>query len=344
MSEGAVALLSGADEAVEPLKQAIRGVLIEHTVVGNAVADIILSVLNTIENIDSVHDEINVSANLDTVREAMKKVFSATAYITLAVSEDAGEVVSEMLQEAFSNAVYSGLGGMYDLILRMKTGMIPPNQFAPDNLDPWTKALLDSMNGIHFHFTMLYNIANKIGALENELHEDPLVQDILESNKWVAIPNAMILSQYAELKKTMLFRTLESVASTLEALFQRLQDAMLEYKSAEILYNQGQIDSAQFDAVKLKVQAEIDAVNQELQAIKEDLQNAMSTVEEPPAGVQGLLENLNIAYTNAVADIVNYMIDYHNVLVNTREKGRPLNYKYIVEVNGVQFEITGLTG
>lgn len=338
------ALLGGVDEAIEPLKQGIRGVLIEHTVVGNAVADIILSVLNALENVDSVHDVINVGANINTVREAMKKVFSATAYITLAVSEDAGEVVSEMLQEAFSNAVYSGLGGMYDLILRMKTGMIPPNQFAPDNLDAWTKALLDSMAGIHFHFTMLYNIANRIGALENQLHEDTLVQDILESNRWIAYPNFMMLSKYGELKSTFLTRMFESIASTLEALFQRIQDAMLEYKSAEILFNQGQINEAQFDAIKLKVLAEMDAVNQELNALREDLQQAISVEENIPEGVRGLLEQLNIAYTNAVADIVNYMIDYHTVLQNTRTKGRPLNHKYIVEVNGVKFEIAGYVG
>jgi len=344
MAERAAVLLEGAGELLEPAKQGIRGLLIEYTPVGNAVADIILDVLGKIENVDSVHDQVNVAPNLDTVREAIKKIMSATAYITLAVSEDAGEVVSEMLQEAFSNAVYSGLGGMYDLILRMKTGMIPPNQFAPDNLDPWTKALLDAMNGIHFHFTMLYTIATKIGALENELHEDPLTNDILESNRWALYPNAMTLAQYAELKKTMLFRVLESVASTLEALFQRVQDAVLEYKSAEILYNQGQIPESEFDATKIKVQAEIDAVNQELQAIKEDLQTAMSMTESIPGGVQGLLDALNIAYTNAIADIMNYLIDYHTVLQNTRTKGRPLNYKYIVEVNGVKFEITGLTG
>jgi len=344
MAEGAVGILEVAGEIIEPVKQAIRGLLIEHTPVGNAVADIILDVLSKIENVDTVHDQVNIAPNLETVREAMKKVFSATSYITLAVSEDAGEVVSEMLQEAFSNAVYSGLGGMYDLILRMKTGMIPPSEFAPDNLDPWTKALLDAMNGIHFHFTMIREIANRIGALENELHEDPLVQDILESNRWALLPNVMTLAQYAELKKTMLFRVLESVASTLEALFQRVQDAILEYKSAEILYNQGQISESDYDAVKIKVLAEIDAVNAELDALKEDLQSAMNVTESAPTGVQGLLSNLNTAYTNAVADIMNYLIDYHNVLVNTREKGRPLNYKYIVEINGVQFEITGLTG
>jgi len=349
MSVGAVAGALGAvDSLIEPAKQGIRGALIEYTPVGDAVADLLISVLQLSENIAAEKDQLAVKPTLDSFRAFIKKVFAATAYITAAVSEDAAEVVQEMPSEALSNAIYSGLGGLVDIIMRMKIGGQPPQNFAPDNLDAYTRALLDAMFGVHFHVTMLYNLAQDIDKAENQLHEDPLVQDIFESVRWAKYPNTMTLAQYAELKKTMLFRTLESVASTLEALFQRVQDAILEYKSAEILYNQGQIDSAQFDAVKLKVQAELDAVNQELAAIKEDLQTAMGITETYPAGIDGLLANLNTAYDEMIMNIVNYYIDYWTVLNNTRVNGKPYNYKYIVKVYDpenpavyVQYEIQG---
>ena len=328
------AMVQGAtEEVVNLIKQAARYGVLRHTPLGTELAKIIADVAYGLQDAGAIEDPFAISPEQSGVLEFMRRVWADTALLTLAVSEDAAEVITEAASEALSNASYSGFAGLIDAVIRARVGGVPPQSPVPLSVRASTRAWIDALTGTMFHPLVVSRLAEAADETAKDLLSDEFVQRTLDAHRWYTDTFAMWLTMYGELMRAALMRALESVAAVLEALFARLEDVASEYYAAKILYDAGQLPENEWLAVQARVQAELQAIEAEIDAVLEDCDLSQAS-PTPPDGVSTLVNMVTAAVKDAMKGVAYGFSDYVTTLSKLRVRGRPTVRRYALRVGG----------
>lgn len=331
------------DAIIDPIKQGVRSLILRIDKIREFAADVVLSVVPKLVDAKTIPSPAGIQPELNSLKDLMGAIFQRTADLTVVVSEDAAEVLTEMVSEAFSNVAYSSVGGALDSVARIKSGAMPPQDFANEETtwDSSVKAIIDAMAGFTFHYTILTRIAREFAGLREDLLSDSFFQQFIETYRWANTPKVMILNMYGRMQESAILRVQESISAALEALFARAEDVANEWRAAYILYTNGKLSEAEYLVIEAKANAELDAIEQELDAILEDLAIAMQTLDIPkPAGITLLEQSVIGAIQDAENAVITDIQSIHEDLYKMRVNARPSGYKYVITINTSTHEIT----
>jgi len=310
--------------------------ILQNTDLGLKVSDTVLDVVRALMEVPVNGGGVVATPDYNTMKEAFRKVVATSALLSM-LGEDTAELVTEMLSEALSNAVYSGFAGALDMMFRLRTGAIPPQgPTGFDYVDPEWTAFLDAASGMHFHALALARLEKIIRGTADALERDPIARGLIQSFQVAFDPKTAMLSMFAEMFRTAVMRLMESVIAVAEAIFARVEDAAEEWRAAYIMYKSGEISQTEYQEIEARINAELDAAEAELAALEEDLKTALSNFNEaPPTTLDTAITMLNNAILGAVANDVNINAwAYIAELSSLRVNAKPSGVKYRVTVGG----------
>jgi len=200
--------------------------------------------------IDEAGDSSFVNIDNQAIKDVFRVVAEATVLASTLVSEDAGEIAMESIQEAFSNAVYYGLGGAVATWAAYRAGYAPPNDFlqqpAVDMLDPITIANLDAMVGQNVYVTTAMHALRLLGrTLEYWTRADKI--DELH-RLYAAAGNVPLhmLANATRVLDTAIDYMVEQIRAMLAVIMRRAIDIVDEVNAAYADYLVQMIDETQF--------------------------------------------------------------------------------------------------
>lgn len=335
------------DLGEEPAKQLARAGFIKETPIGDYVGGILAELGRDIAAVPLLLDFLSASPEPTALKNFFRTIMFKTAMVTAIVSEDAAEIISESASEAFSNAVYSGFAGAIDMLVRLNIGAQPPQDIEDWSvLNEITNAWVDAAAGYHYHYTALRWLDRQIGGLRDDLLADDRVRALLDSYAALKWPRLRIYARLSELYDSMIMRVAEAIAAALEHLFARVEDAANEYYAAKVLYENGQISEAEFNAVKAKIEAELDAAEAEVDAIVSALKDALWSMDwTPPETIDNIASALDQTLASTENNILDAWNAYLTELATQRSLGSPVGYYIINRKEGTsQVNMQGYAG
>ena len=238
----------------------------EAEVTGKLLEGILASVF-----IDEAGDGAYVNIDDANIKAAFKRTMEATILASTLVTEDAGEIAMESIQEAFSNAVYYSLGGAVATWAAYRGGFMPPNDFFDDpgmqQLDGVTKANLDAMVGQNAYVTTAKHVLRLLNqVLESYTRSDKL-DELLRLYAAAGDVHVHLLANAARVYDTIIDYLVEQARAKLNVIMRRAIDALDEASAAYADYKVGLVPEEQMKIVIEDVRLEM----KELDAMIDDV-------------------------------------------------------------------------
>ena len=295
------------------------------------------STASTFQSMLSADPHSSVGVSTSGLIYIMEQFLKATAWIsTVLPAEIIEELFLELLQEGFSNAVQTSIGGAFQTILNVWRGGMPPNPDECENIvtiidavDVDTACLLIAMSGNNIPTTFFRAIRGWRQFVDDQTRTlRTQLLDLL--NKWNTIMSylhdlAFSLSN-EELSHSLLtireayqkaFSIIDMVG---ERALSRLQELLTECRTAKEWLNMGTIDSATAEIVAEENKAEADMTYQTYCSIRDTVLDTLATVD-----VQ--LGNL----INKIEDLINRLLTHINNIINATQLDFSEDYNKLLE-------------
>ena len=292
---------------------------------------------STLQSMLSADPHSSVGVSTSGLIYIMEQFLKATAWIsTVLPAEVIEELFLELLQEGFSNAVQTSIGGAFQTILNVWRGGMPPNPDECENIvtiidavDVDTACLLIAMSGNNIPTTFFRAIRGWKQFVDEQTRTlRTQLLDLL--NKWNTIMSylhdlAFTLSN-EELSHSLLtireayqkaFSIIDMVG---ERALSRLQELLTECRTAKEWLNMGTIDSTTAEIVAEENKAEADMTYQTYCSIRDTVLDTLATVD-----VQ--LGNL----INKIEDLINRLLTHINNIINATQLDFSEEYNKLLE-------------
>ena len=291
-------------------------------------------------------DGAYVNIDDDKIKDAMDKIIQGTIVATSMVSEDAGEIVMESFQEAFSNATYYGIGGMFASMTAYRAGFMPPqNMFTDpgfDLLDAATKANLDALTGYNAYATtaqQALRIANKI--VDSYTKSDKLDSLLRIFAHYTDIDLTMLANLDRQFE-TMVDHIIEQTRMALTVLLRRTIDIRDTIRAAYADWKANIIMENDFRILLLDALLELREILSLKDEILDDLDYVIDSVPTPDsdamASVADVIDRIEKALDDYWLDEFTEMQQYLETLKLARRltKSTGLTWTYISLKTGQQ--------
>ena len=263
-----------------------------------------------------------------TIKQIFQKVAEATALASAFISDDAGEIAMESLQEAFSNAVYYGLGGAYALWAAYRVGLTPPNDFisGPEAtlLDPITRGNLDALVGQNVYTTTAQEALRIASQILDAYAKSDKLDALLALFARAGDPLIAALAGLARQYDTVGDYMVELVRAHLAVLQRRVVDAMDEVRAAYADYRAGLIDELQMrvilqDAV-LEMKEILNAAEDILRAVEEAVGEIIGMGDADLSNIAKVIDALEKALDGYYLTVADSMADYIRAVRDSRRR------------------------
>jgi len=326
--------------------------LLTYTTYRGMTLDAIMAALKASVYTPEAGDGSFVNFKDDDVRDTLDKIIVGTILATTMVSEDAGEIVMESFQEAFSNATYYGIGGMFASTTAYRAGFMPPNNFFMDPgfdlLDAHTKANLDAMVGQNAYTTTaqhVMRIANRI--VESYSRADKL-DSLLRLLSAYGDRELHMLANADRLYDTVIDYVVEQTRTALTVLLRRTIDirdtiraAYADYKVQPPL-----IDETMFRIILYDAQLELQEIRNLKDEILNDLEWLIDNMPTPDTATLGyisdVIDRLEKALDSHWSDEFSEMKNYISTMKLARRltKSTGMTWSYLSRKTGQQTNYT----
>ena len=278
--------------------------------------------------IDEAGDGSFANVTDATIKQVLLKAAEATAMASALISEDAGEIAMEAIQEAFSNAVYYGLGGAYALWAAYRVGLTPPNDFigGPEAalLDPITRGNLDALVGQNVYSTTAQEALRIAAQILDAYGRADKLDALLTLFARAGDPLLTALASLSRQYETIGDYLVELVRAHLAVLQRRVVDAIDEVRAAYADYRAGLIDELQMrtilqDAI-LEMKEILAAAEDILRAVEEAVNDIVAMGDADLANIASIIDRLETAMDTYYRDIASGMSDYVRALRDSRRR------------------------
>lgn len=291
---------------------------------------------------------VNVDDN--TLKEAMDKIAEGTIMATAMISEDAGEIVMEAFQEAFSNATYYGLGGMFATMTAYRAGFMPPqNPFQDPGmmlLDPITRANLDSLVGYNAYATTAQEALRYANQIMDSYGKSDKLDGLWRAFSAYGDLPLHMLSQIDRLYDTMIDYIVEHARTALSVLMRRVIDIRDTMRAAYADWLAKLIDDTQMRLILVDAQLELRQIRDLKTDILDDLDAVLSNIPAPSSDVLANLAAIIEAIENALDSYWKEQFDSMQQYLDTLKRARRLTrdrgmtWSYISSKSGNQYNYT----
>jgi len=281
------------------------------------------------------------------LKDSLDKIMIGTILATTMVSEDAGEIVMESFQEAFSNATYYGIGGMFATMTAYRGGFMPPqNPFNDPGfmlLDAVTKANLDALVGMNAYATT----AQHALRLANDILDSYTRSDKLDSLlRLLSSASDLDLNMLANLERqydTVIDYIIEQTRTALTILLRRTIDIRDTIRAAYADYKVNLIAEEDMRLILVDAQLELREIRSLKDEILSDLDYVLANIELPSdtdrANLATVIDKLETALDSYWKNNFDEMQQYLDTLRVARRlvKSIGLQWSYISKKTGEQY-------
>lgn len=288
----------------------------------DAVMNAILSTVYTPSRVDAS----GVNYTPEQFADLLDKIIKATILVTALVSEDAGEIVMEALQEALSNAVYAGFGGMVTSITNYRAGFAPPpgmlSQQGEEGIDPRTRALVDAFSGVNFHATAAQEMARAYSDVEKAFGKFRKLDEVARALEAASDVHGLILTRAPDFIISAFEDLLQTVKQQLMVLARRVNEIEGIARTATRDYNYGVIGEPQLQLIYDALMNELDAIDVMVDDMVADLADAVQYIPQEDEATANALANalldLYIAFSYIIDSRIQEFKRYIQTLKNAR--------------------------
>ena len=275
--------------------------------------------------------------------DAVYNTMKATIYLSAVVSDDAGEIAMESLQEAFSNAVYAGIAGQLTATAKYRAGFEPlddiPGYTQPLNIHYDTRAIMDAFGGKFIHHTIANEADRRINAAIDAYRRFDLLDDVSKSLEASRTIHAQWLAEAAPLIRDAIHKVVDDVRAILYTLLRRVSDILAEVRVARADYDAGLISPEEYNIVIYDAYLELQEIDKEIDDVLSDLEQAVSSVPTKLDIVESKLTLIQDQLVKIYGDYVDQTIfidfpDYIYTLLNIRKYAKLSNVKWSI-YNGI---------
>jgi len=288
--------------------------------------------------------------------DVLERMIRVTAQVGLAIgTEVAEELFMEMIQEGFSNAIQTAMGGSLQTMLNVWRGGMPPN---PDELDTLigkvadidedTLALLIAMSGSNIP-TTFYRVTRGFDMYVDEeirLVREQLIDVLNKLNQVITwlyeISRHLAINELEEslaVIKEAYSKGINLLDEVGERALSRLQELKVECETAKAWYEYSQaypetplITDTELSYVAIENEEEADATFNTYQSIKSTIENTLANVD---VQIETIVSKINSIIAMYVEHL-NKIIETGSVSFSTElEKIRNALQKVIAYRNAV---------
>jgi len=247
--------------------------------------------------------------------EAIERMIKATAQLGLLLGTEASEeLFMELIQEGFSNAVQTALGGAVQSMLNVYRGSAPPTPDELDivigkavDMDSDTLALLIAMTGSNIP-TTFYRVSRGFDLYvekDTELIRQQLQETLAKLNE--------AITWVYELSRELSVRELEEALVTIKT-GKEWYDYSTLYPEQEI------ITEEDLNKTVIENTLEAEATYNSYLAIKSTIENTLATVDVDLANIVSKIEDVVALYVSHLNEIVKAgAVDYSELLSKIQE-------------------------
>jgi len=276
--------------------------------------------------------------------EAIERMIKATAQLGLLLGTEASEeLFMELIQEGFSNAVQTALGGAVQSMLNVYRGSAPPTPDELDivigkavDMDSDTLALLIAMTGSNIP-TTFYRVSRGFDLYvekDTELIRQQLQETLAKLNEaitWVyelsrelsvrELEEALVTIKEAYSRGiTLLDEVAERALSRLQELKVEIQTGKEWYDYSTLYPEQEIITEEDLNKTVIENTLEAEATYNSYLAIKSTIENTLATVDVDLANIVSKIEDVVALYVSHLNEIVKAgAVDYSELLSKIQE-------------------------
>ena len=262
-------------------------------------------------------DASGVNYDDDVLRDIFEEVMYATIVLTTLVSEDAGEIAMESLQEAISNAIYATIGGQITSIANYRVGFMPPqnpmtNQ-GEENAHPYTRAIYDAFTGYNIWGMLQNETARLMQQYSSDYERFELLHYLYDALETASNPGIARLALYGRLYRNAVQSLQDAVFSMLNVLWRRAVELKTEVDTAYYDWTYGFMEDSDITIILKSAINEADRISSEIDNILQEVQDAINSLQ---------LDNTQLVntITSVVEDITRIMLDYASVYKEELDK------------------------
>ena len=297
-------------------------------------------------------DDTGYNIDYDKFREAMDKVMWATIVLETLISEDASEMTMEMLQEALSNSLQYGIGGMWALMSAYSAGFgVPQGLFLSGEVDihPYTLASLDAWTGQLKHFLVAQHYVRVKSEWETA-HQHEIERWLYKGLELSIMPEYVIVSRMMYKAIDMIERMADSMTEIVSVMLRRVHDLIYSLQAAYNDYRAGILSEHEFMVIAKSIDNALDAIDSEMTKLLEDAymlgQNISEVIEvngdtvNIPGDLEVVLAQMLYAYldrfSNTIGqELADKVAKYIDALNEIRELSQA-ELEYTVQFDGAQ--------
>jgi len=286
----------------------------------------------------------------DQFRDAMDKIIRGTIMATAMVSEDAGEIVMEAFQEAFSNATYYGIGGIFATLAAYRGGFMPPQSPFNDPgfvlLDAPTKANLDALTGFNpFTITAQHVLRHANEIIDTYSRSDKL-DSLLTLFSSITDLDLNMLANLERQYDTVIDYIIEQTRTALTILLRRTIDIRDTIRAAYADYKVNLIAESDMRLILVDAQLELREIRSLKDEILDDLDYVLTNIELPSdtdrANIASIIDKLETALDDYWRKNFSEMGDYLDAMKQAKKliQSSGLTWKYISKKTGQEDQYT----
>ena len=268
----------------------------------------------------SIPDESGLNYSNQDLMKILDKLSETTIKVTRLVSDDAGEIVMESFQEAVSNAIYSGIGGMLQSIANYRAGFMPPQNpiygMGEDGFFVHTRRMIDQFNGYNIYTTIAMEAGRVVNDAKDAISKYDKVDKLLDGIEALSDIHSTIYEDARSIILSGVHSILESFSAYMHLIIRRVNELigviLTGHRDRNIL---NVIGDEQYNMLLAAVDKELDFLSLEIDNMLDDVQLVIGELDIGwedvigPAfdGVQLLLEQVGHKIDRRISEFTDYV-------------------------------------
>jgi len=231
-----------------------------------------------------------------------------TIVLTSMVSEDAGEVAFQNLQNALSNCTMAGIGGALTHMGNYRVGLQPisdleeSDEYMQVHVD--TRSVIDAFAGYPIHYTVTKEALRRIKQASEAYDSFHVLRSIIDSQMALNWPYLYLGMHAGHLIMNTYEAVLHDIKSAMYTLWRRVTDIIQAVRVAWAEYNAKILSKDEISLVLLDAQIELQNIEKELEELINLYDEALQQFNTLALYVQ--------KYQNLVTTLVKIYRDYVN--------------------------------
>jgi len=310
-------------------------------VYGNQIFDATRTAMYDTTFITTRQDPSGVNINDEDFRKMILDLAYDTVVLTTLVSEDAGEVAFENLQNALSNCTMAGIGGALTQMGNYRVGLQPISGLEESdeymNVHVDTRSVIDAFAGFPIHYTVTKEALRRIKQASDAYNGFRVLREVIDAQFVCAYPWLEIATLVPVLFRMCLESLFHDVKSAVYTLWRRVVDIAQQLRVAKAEYESKLLSEDEFNLILYDAYVELKEIENELNEILNSFEDALKNIDELKNYAQlmrNIVANLVSIYRNYVNDVI--LSDFNKYVQNIQNirSGyvKLSNVKYVLSV------------